>query len=356
MSVAYVLDDIFIEHQPPGAHPERPERVVAVRDALRAAGLERRGTRLPTRAATEAELGAVHSGGYIDDLVSMVPGRAGWLDPDTYFSPATWNAALAAAGAVIDLTGVVLSGRFQSGIAVIRPPGHHAEADRAMGFCLINNVAVAAAHARAAGAARVAIVDWDVHHGNGTQNIFYADPRVLYVSTHQSPAYPGTGAPTELGAGEGRGANINLALPAGSGDREYLAAFDEVIVPSLRAFAPDIILISAGFDAYFKDPLAQMKVTTAGYRAMAERLRLVAGECCDGRLVCALEGGYDLTGLSEGVVAVLDAFDSPGRDGDSGSRARPAVDRSGDIAPRARAAIDSTKSAIAALTRSPLAR
>lgn len=337
MSVAYVLDDLFAEHRPPGEHPERPERIVAVRDALRAAGLPSRGTHLPTRAAAAEELGLVHTAGYVADLTRAMPGKAGWLDADTYFSPRTWDAVVAAAAGVSDVTLGVLSGEFTRGLALVRPPGHHAEADRAMGFCMINNVAVAAAKARAAGASRVAIVDWDVHHGNGTQHMFYDDGAVMYASCHQYPYYPGTGAPSETGAGDGAGTTVNVGFGAGCGDADYIAAFDEVFVPELARFAPDVVIISAGFDAYIDDPLAGMRVTREGYQQIAARVVEVADRVSSGRIVCALEGGYDLRGLAGGVVAVLDAMDG-----------RIEVQDAPAPSARGRAAIDATIAALAA--------
>jgi acetoin utilization deacetylase AcuC-like enzyme len=309
--LGYVLDDIFVQHRAPSGHPERPARVEAVRDALLATDLATTARHVPIRAATDEELARVHGGAYLTELEKTVPGKSGWLDADTYFSPRTWDAARAAAGATSQLAIDVLAGRLARGLAVVRPPGHHAERDRAMGFCLLNNVAVAAAAARAAGAARVAIVDWDVHHGNGTQQIFWDDPDVLYISTHQYPYYPGTGAPTEIGGPAARGATFNIGLPSGSGDAEYLAAFDHAIVPKLRAFRPDLLLISAGFDAFQHDPLAGMKVTHAGFAAMAHRLRAAANRWSEGRVVAVLEGGYDLDGLSGGMAAVLAAFVEP---------------------------------------------
>ncbi len=306
--LGYVLDEVFVHHRAPHGHPERPARAVAVRDALVAAGLPSRGRSIAPRAATDEELARVHRGGYLDDLIRKVPGQSGWLDADTYFSPGTWEATLAAAGGTADLALRVLSGELARGLAVVRPPGHHATADRAMGFCIINNVAVAAAAARAAGAARVAIVDWDVHHGNGTQDIFWDDPSVLYASTHQYPYYPGTGAPDEIGGVGALGATVNVGLPAGAGDPEYAVAFDEVILPALRRFKPDLVLVSAGFDPFEDDPLAGMRVTHRGFGAMAARLRAIADELCAGRLVVALEGGYDLRGLSGGMTAVLEAM------------------------------------------------
>jgi acetoin utilization deacetylase AcuC-like enzyme len=306
--LGYVLDEVFIHHRAPAGHPERPARAEAVRDALYAAGIREHGTHIAIRAARDEELVRVHSAAYLDELTKAVPGRTGWLDPDTYFSPGTWDAALAAAGSVSELTTRVLAGELTSGLAVVRPPGHHAEADKAMGFCLINNVAVAAAAARAAGAARVAILDWDVHHGNGTQKIFWDDPSVMYLSVHQFPFYPGTGAPGEIGGSAARGATVNVGLPAGSGDREYLAAFDHVFLPALRRFKPDIVLVSAGFDAHHADPLAAMRVTRMGFTGMASRMRALADDVAGGRWVVALEGGYDLAGLGEGATSVLAAL------------------------------------------------
>jgi len=353
MSLGYVLDEVFTAHQPPHPHPERPERITAVRDALRAAHLPQRGTSVPARAASEDEIGRVHRAGYVSTLTRTVPGQSGWLDADTYFSPGTWDATLKAAAAVIDVTKGVLDGRFRRGMALVRPPGHHAEADRAMGFCLINNVAVAAAAARALGAHRVAILDWDVHHGNGTQHIFEDDASVLYLSSHQYPYYPGTGGPGEVGTGAGRGATINVGLPAGCGDGEYAAVFDQVFVPALRRFRPDIILLSAGFDAYVDDPLAGMQVTAQGYREMARTVTQVADEVCEGRIVCALEGGYNLQGLGQGVVAVLDAFDGrlpaarkPAGTGEA-DEAGEAGEAGEGIMKGARSAIDQTLAALA---------
>jgi acetoin utilization deacetylase AcuC-like enzyme len=306
--LGYVLDEIFIQHQAPSGHPERPARAEAVRGALVTAGIADRGVRIAPRPATDEELVRVHRAGYLEDLAKQVPGRSGWLDPDTYFSPGTWDAARAAAGSVCELATDVLNGALGRGIAVVRPPGHHATPDRAMGFCLLNNVAAGAAAARAAGASRVAIVDWDVHHGNGTQDIFWDDPSVLYLSVHQFPYYPGTGAPTETGGQGARGATINVGLPSGAGDADYAAVFDHVFVPALDRFRPELVLISAGFDAFEHDPLAGMRVTHAGFAAMARRLRAVADRHAGGRIVAVLEGGYDLDGLAGGMTSVLETF------------------------------------------------
>jgi len=309
--LGYVLDEIFTHHRAPSGHPERSARVEAVRDALLAAHVAQRGTQIAIRTATDEELARVHGGAYLTELERLVPGKSGWLDPDTYYSPETWNAARAAAGSACELATRVLAGELSQGIAVVRPPGHHATRDTAMGFCLLNNVAAAAAAARAAGAARVAIVDWDVHHGNGTQDIFWTDPDVLYMSVHQFPYYPGTGAASEVGGPGALGATVNVGLPAGSRDSDYAAVFDHVFAPKLLAWKPDLILISAGFDAYEHDPLAGMRVTHAGFAQMAARMRALADRVAGGRIVAVLEGGYDLDGLGGGMTATLNALVAP---------------------------------------------
>ena len=311
-ALGYVLDEIFVQHRAPSGHPERPARVEAIRDALNAANIGARGTHVAPRPASDEELLRVHAGTYLADLERAIPGKTGWLDPDTYFSPQTWDAARAAAGSTCELAKRVMSGELAQGIAVVRPPGHHATRDHAMGFCLLNNVAAAAAAARAAGAGRVAIVDWDVHHGNGTQDIFWDDPDVLYMSVHQFPYYPGTGAATEIGGPRALGATVNVGLPGGSRDPDYIAAFDHVFLPALERFRPDLVLVSAGFDAYEHDPLAGMRVTHAGFAAMATRLRYAAERHAGGRIVAVLEGGYDLDGLGGGMAATLAAFVAPG--------------------------------------------
>jgi acetoin utilization deacetylase AcuC-like enzyme len=308
MAVSYVLDEVFERHVAPREHPERPERLREIRARLTATDLERDGLRLPVRPADLDELGRVHKPGYLTGLERAIPDRRGWLDGDTYFCEDTWDAVLKAAGAAIDLTAAVLDGRASRGAALVRPPGHHATDSRAQGFCIVNNVAAAAASARASGASRVAIVDFDVHHGNGTEQIFYGDPDVLFMSVHQFPFYPGTGAPTDTGSGSGTGATINVGLPAGCGDADYRAVFDQVFAPAIERFCPDIILASAGFDAATADPLAQMKVSETGYRWIASRLVGLADAHAGGRLVAVLEGGYDLDGLAGGVVGMIEAM------------------------------------------------
>jgi acetoin utilization deacetylase AcuC-like enzyme len=340
MRVAYVIDDVFLGHRATVAHPERPERLLAIRDELAHTHVVSRGERVPTRQAKEEELGLVHGAAYLADLSRRVPGQSGYLDEDTFFSPGSHEAALCAAGAAVDLARLSVSGQAPRGLAVVRPPGHHAEPDRAMGFCLLNNVAIAAASARQAGLARVAVLDWDVHHGNGTQAAFYADPSVMYLSSHQYPFYPGTGASGEVGVGQGAGATVNVPLPAGSGDAEYAAAFDEIFAPALLAFRPELILVSAGFDALASDPLAQMRVTVSGYRRMAEVVRRVADVVCDGRMVCVLEGGYDLGGLAACAAATFEVLCA-----ETTPELAPADPR---ISAHARTCLEATKAAHAA--------
>jgi acetoin utilization deacetylase AcuC-like enzyme len=297
--------DRFAEHQTPPGHPERPERAEvmdAVADRWRERGIEI----VAPRAATREQLARVHDPDYIR-RISETALKSQQLDMDTYTSPESYEIALLAAGAAIDGVERVMAESHRAAVAMVRPPGHHAERARAMGFCLFNNVAVAAAHARAQGAARVAIVDYDVHHGNGTQHIFETDPNVLYVSTHQYPYYPGTGAADEIGRQAGLGFTVNVPLEVGAVDDDYRIAFSAIVLPVLRQFEPDVILVSAGLDAHERDPLGGMRVTTAAFAAMTLELRAVADECCRGRIVSITEGGYDLQALGASLDAVIAA-------------------------------------------------
>jgi acetoin utilization deacetylase AcuC-like enzyme len=259
--------------------------------------------RVAARPATRAELERVHTSDYLDALERTVaPGGAGWLDPDTYFSDGTWTATLLAAGAVVDLARLVAAGELDNGAAFVRPPGHHATADRAMGFCLVNHIAVAAADLRALGK-RVAIFDWDVHHGNGTEAIFDEEPDVLYCSTHEWPQYPGTGLGSYTGAGRGVGATVNVPLPRGTRPDEYLAAYHGRIHPAIAAFAPDVLLVSAGFDAHREDPLGGLRLEDETYVALTRDL---LGLCP--RLAVVLEGGYNLDALARSSIRVLETL------------------------------------------------
>ncbi|MBV9090600.1 MAG: histone deacetylase [Mycobacteriaceae bacterium] len=304
-ATAYATHPRYAEHDFPG-HPERAERIRAVWRGLRESGLTARMQPLDTRAVDPALVLALHTADYLDLLgrISAVP-RTTFLDPDTYAGPDALTIALLSAGGAVGAVDRVLRGAADNGLAAIRPPGHHAMPDRGMGFCLLGNVAIAAHFARARyGISRVLIVDYDVHHGNGTQAMFYDDPSVLYVSTHQYPFYPGTGAATDIGTGPGEGYTVNIPLPAGSGDANYAAVFDRIVWPAVERFGPELILVSAGFDAYWADPLAGMRLTLAGYSHLAGEVIRMARRFCDGRVVFALEGGYDLDALRHGVSNV----------------------------------------------------
>ncbi|HEX5165214.1 MAG TPA: histone deacetylase [Thermomicrobiales bacterium] len=308
-TTAIVWSETYQDHDT-DSHPESPERIVALGRALRAAGMfDDRSVLTPEPATINAIL-AVHAP-QIVDLVQRAAQRGGaWLDPDTYVSPDSYEVALLAAGGACRAVDAVMTGEAQRAFAVVRPPGHHAEPDRSMGFCLFNNIAVAAEHAlNAYGLERVAIVDWDVHHGNGTQAAFYRRPDVLFVSLHQYPFYPGSGAAAERGAGAGEGYTINIPLPAGSGDEVYATRFSDTVLPALHAFAPELILVSAGFDAHIDDPLAMMRVSTDAFAGWARHIKQAAATLCDGCLALILEGGYNLRALGESVVAVLRALD-----------------------------------------------
>jgi acetoin utilization deacetylase AcuC-like enzyme len=310
-SLAVVDDPTFDEHRPPGAHPERPERLAAAR--LGAERVTSRSGRIDVgaRAATDDELVRVHHEAYVERLGRSAGRWASW-DADTYAAPGSVDAARRAAGGAIELVNELRSGRVRRGVALLRPPGHHAGPEGAMGFCLLNNVALAAAHARATGAGRVMIVDFDVHHGNGTQDAFYDDPSVLFVSLHQFPFYPGTGSRAETGSGEGRGHTINVPLSAGANDGAHAAAFTELVAPLAAEYAPDLLLVSAGFDGHRDDPIGGMRATAAGYRFMFDALVRAVPEAPLGML---LEGGYDLEAIEASLAASLEALaGAPERD------------------------------------------
>jgi acetoin utilization deacetylase AcuC-like enzyme len=292
-----------LQHDPGFGHPESPARLRAVLQALddpRFATLER----IEAPRATRERLLRVHDAGYVDSILSGAPTQGHVrLDPDTVMSPASPEAALRAAGAVCAATDAVLRGETHRAFCAVRPPGHHATRDQAMGFCLFNNVAVAAAHA-VHDTERVAIVDFDVHHGNGSQDIFANDPRILYASTHQAPLYPGTGAADEHGAG-----NIfNAPLPPGTGSAEFRATWEKRLLPELDLFRPQLLLVSAGFDADARDPLAQLQLVPDDYAWITRRLVALADRHADGRIVSALEGGSDLDALPENVAAHVTAL------------------------------------------------
>src|SRR5688500_3243459 len=295
---------VFREHDSGAGHPERPERLDAIRIGLLDADLEGRLESMTPRDATREELLRVHTEAHVDAIVATA-GRTVRFDADTQAGPRSYAAALLAAGAACDAVDKVLDGDLDRAFCVVRPPGHHAEAGRAMGFCLFNNVAVAAAHALARGLTRVLIIDFDVHHGNGTQHIFEADRRVLYVSSHAWPFYPGTGALQEAGVGDALGFTVNLPMPMGCGDGEFAHLYREIVVPIGRAFDPEIVLVSAGFDAYKDDPLAGMRLTYEGYGELAAACLETAKGAAGGKAIFVVEGGYDTDGLATGAAAVV---------------------------------------------------
>jgi acetoin utilization deacetylase AcuC-like enzyme len=304
MTTQLWFDSRFEGHVAGPAHPESPERVRAIASLLSRvpiAGIE---LRVPTEATREMLI-RVHDEHYVDQL-NALEGRFAQLDPDTAVSARSTVVARLAAGAAIEATGEVWSGRTTNAFAVVRPPGHHAERENAMGFCLLNNVALAAEAARLQGAERVLVLDWDVHHGNGTQHSFESRRDVLFLSSHQYPFYPGTGAPEEIGTGEGRGFTVNVALPGGQTDADYGSVFHDVFLPVAHAYRPDIVLVSAGFDPHRADPIGGMRATERGFAAMTSAVKRLAEEVCGGRLVLILEGGYNLDALAQSTHACLE--------------------------------------------------
>jgi len=305
MSTGILLDPRFNDHFMGPGHVECPERLEAIADILDA-GLDFSPERIKARPASADEIAYIHAPEYVDFL-SRTRGRAHvQLDPDTATSSLSFDAALLAAGGTIEAADFVLAGGGRNAFALVRPPGHHAERSQAKGFCLFNNVAVAAEHLiRKRGVRRVLIADWDVHHGNGTQNAFYSRNDVLFFSTHRSPFYPGSGSWDEIGAGEGRGHTVNVPLSAGKTDGDYLFIYRNILGPIARAFEPEFIIVSAGFDVFAGDPLGGMKVGLEGFAGLASELMTLAGDTCGGRLLLVLEGGYHIEGQALAVKEVL---------------------------------------------------
>ena len=308
MATGYVFDEIFSKHNFPG-HPENAQRLFAIMAYLADNHILPNLTLVPSRPATREELRRCHHPRHIELVEETSRGGGGMLDPDTYTNEFSYDAAVGAAGGLTDLVAAVLDSRLDNGFALVRPPGHHATYSRAMGFCLFGNVAVAARSARFDhGLNRVAIIDFDVHHGNGTQAILEEDPSVLFVSSHQYPYYPGTGALNETGRGEAKGTTVNLPLPPYVGDEGFQQLYGEVVFPALRRFQPELILVSAGFDAHWDDPLANLGLSLTGYHWLARSLVDLAAELCQGRIVFTLEGGYNLQVLAPGVGNVFRAL------------------------------------------------
>jgi acetoin utilization deacetylase AcuC-like enzyme len=307
-AVGYVYDPLYLEHDVPG-HPENAGRLRAIKAHLDESGLLGGMTHLDARDANEDDLRLIHNAELVERLRQTAERDLDWLDLDTYAVASSYAAGLRAVGGVLSAVDAVLEQAVHSAFCLVRPPGHHATPERAMGFCLFNNVAIAAAHLlERKGLERIAILDIDVHHGNGTQDAFYDDPRVLYFSTHQYPFYPGTGNLQETGAGDAVGTNVNVPLQRGCSDEEYARVWDEIGVPAVQRFRPQMILVSAGFDAHHADPLAQEMLSASGYYDIATVIKGLADDLCGGNVVYSLEGGYDFTALGWSVRACIDTL------------------------------------------------
>lgn len=317
--VGIVWDDSFLEHNAGAGHPERPERLTAIQSVLQKRALFERCQHQEIRKATQAELELNHTPEHVRRVLDADGLERTVFDGDTQASPGTTTAALHAAAGAIDLARAVASKRLDLGFSFARPPGHHAEQESAMGFCYFNNVALAARALLEDGYTRIFILDWDVHHGNGTQHTFESDPRVLFCSLHQYPFYPGTGGLSEVGKGEGEGYTVNIPLPPMLGDDEYVFCFEHIVRPIAEQFNPEIILLSAGYDAHQRDPLGSMQVTASGFATLTRIVLELADAVCEGRCAAFLEGGYDLIGLSTSAAATLEVMlgDQPTESGRS---------------------------------------
>jgi len=303
--VGVVRGDIFREHDTGPGHPECAERLVSIDAMLDQSGLSRELKPVELRKAGKDEILLIHSEDHYQ-RIAQTKGRDSYLDGDTPASPKSFEAALYAAGSLLELVERVLAGKLDSGFALVRPPGHHAEEGQAMGFCLFNNIGIAAAYAlKRKGLKRVLVADFDVHHGNGTQHSFYDTDQALYFSSHRYPFYPGTGYFNEVGEGRGKGFTVNVPLPGGMGDAEYDAIYTKVLMPVAREYQPELILISAGFDSYYQDPLGGMEVTEQGFARLGSVFIQLADELCGGKLVLVLEGGYSVEGSARCIQEIL---------------------------------------------------
>ncbi|MFH1701883.1 MAG: histone deacetylase [Nitrospirota bacterium] len=293
-NVGFIYDDIFLKHETPDWHPERKERLIQIINTLKKSGLWEKLIHIKPLRATHNNVALVHAPEYIKRIENF---RKGFLDPDTYMSEDSLEASLYAAGSVIQAVEKCRKGEIQSAFCAVRPPGHHAESNRAMGFCIFNNIAAGARHAQKIGYKKVFIIDFDVHHGNGTQHIFEADDTVFYFSTHQYPHYPGTGRDSEKGIGKGEGYTYNVPMPGGSGDKEYLYVYQNILPDLVNRFKPDIILVSSGYDIHNNDPLSDIRISDEGIRGIVNSIL----SCSSNPFVFALEGGYNLSALGESV-------------------------------------------------------
>ena len=297
----YVSDPFYLRHETE-PHPENPGRLTAIQNQLESSEFYNNLIPIQPHKATEEEISLVHDSGYVESVKQSCADDVRNLDADTIISPDSYDAALLSAGAGMTAIDQIITGSIQNAFCAVRPPGHHAEQDHAMGFCLFNNVAIAARYAqKAKGLNNIFIFDWDVHHGNGTQHSFYNDPSVYYCSMHQYPFYPGTGAIEETGTGDGLGTTLNLPMDAYSEDEDYISALENKLIPEIQRYQPDLIIISAGFDAHKNDPLAQIQLTTDCFGQMTKMVMEVATDVCDGRLLSMLEGGYDYDALGNSV-------------------------------------------------------
>jgi acetoin utilization deacetylase AcuC-like enzyme len=310
MTTAILADPVYKQHDPGAGHPERPERYDAVTQALSAAGLMNPAARIKPRFATEDEIALCHSHSYIQKVKQEIGAGARQLSTgDTDVGPRSYDVALEAAGGILNAVDAVIERKAPNAFCVVRPPGHHARPEQGMGFCIFNSIAIAARYAqRKHGIGKMLIADWDVHHGNGTQDIFYADGSVLFFSTHQSPWYPGTGPASETGEGKGKNCTINVPLPAGSGRSEIVGAFRDRLRPAAERFQPDLVLISAGFDSRIDDPLGRFRLSDDDFADLTAIMMEIAGQHAGSRLVSVLEGGYNLSGLASGATAHVKAL------------------------------------------------
>ena len=302
-----IEDRRYLLHMAGFSHPESPERLAGIYEMLDNPAMSWKFTHIEAREATHDEIAIVHSPSYIDFIASTEGKDIVMLDADTMTSPDTYSIAKLAVGGVCNAVDQVLDGSVDNAFAFVRPPGHHAGKENAAGFCIFNNIAIAAMHAILKHRLkRVMIVDWDLHHGNGTQSIFYKDPRVLYFSAHQYPYYPGTGSMQEIGQGKGEGYTINVPMKSGATDASYVNIFRKILEPVALEYKPQLVLLSAGFDAYFNDPLGGMRITPDGFAALTRILLDIADKCCKGRFVSVLEGGYNVAGLAKSAKCVLE--------------------------------------------------
>jgi acetoin utilization deacetylase AcuC-like enzyme len=306
--VGISIDELFVKHENGFDHPESPDRVYAINDMLNQTQIIKNLKILKARDASKEEILSVHTDKYYEKIKSTKGKEKVFLDQDTSTNWHSYDAAIRASGGVLQSIDEIINKEINIGFVIERPPGHHAEADRAMGFCLFNHIAVGAGYLMSKGFSRILIIDWDVHHGNGTQHIFESSKNVLFFSTHQFPFYPGTGSIGEKGADEGTGYTVNVPLSPGMGDSEYIKIFQEILIPVTAQYKPEFILVSAGFDSYIDDPLGGMQVTPVGFSRLTEIVINLSEQFCDGKLIFVLEGGYNLNGLWECTNKVFETL------------------------------------------------